>query len=203
MDLANSVKSSGADSGVRWFEYSNAPASDSVSVIRVVIWYYNPDDGNDVGPWNVTLLQPLDVAVSPGGFYWICSQWKLQDISILESACRIRVTLHVRLCCCNYVWYTFRSVVGISTGSGLGGRGIVYRWWLDFSYHPEGHRGPPSFLYIGYGPSPGINQREGTAGHPSSSSAGLGMGGAIPPLPHCACPGMGWGYPSSTVGTTR
>jgi hypothetical protein len=66
-----SIKSSRADSRVRWLKQSDVSGTDIVSIIRIII-YHSPDDGYGVGFWRVGLLEPPDAAVSPRRFYWIC-----------------------------------------------------------------------------------------------------------------------------------
>jgi hypothetical protein len=83
------------------------------------------------------------------------------------------------------------SSVGIATGYGLDGPGIVSRWGRVFRTCPDRPWGQPNLLYNGYQVFPGGKERPGRDADPSPPSSAVVMKEqsytSTPPMGSTAC----------------
>jgi len=82
----------------QWIIKSNVLETDSISIIRVMRFPHHPNDGDEVGLWNIEFFNSSDAAVCLRRLQWVLSLWKLKDssfvIRILEN---LSMLLHWKL----------------------------------------------------------------------------------------------------------
>jgi len=96
-----SIKSSWADSLIRWLIYRNV--SDTLS-LSSGFWYPNSHAGDRVGLWNVGEFEPPGMAVSLQKFDWILLLWKLLRYITFSLLLYLQVlTTAPFICCCSTI----------------------------------------------------------------------------------------------------